>query len=542
MPFSSNNGKSTIKWVVEKTQPKLAFDVGPGVGTYAKMFPAITWDAVEIFEPYLEKHNLPALYRDIRVDDARKVVYAARTGDVHMYDLVMFGDVLEHMKVSEAMRCLAMARELCPLVIVSIPLGSYPQGAYEGNEHEAHISDNWTVDDFHATFGPSDFHQVEGEIGVFVYASPENARKLRLKIAVTAICKNEEAFVDRFMDACVDADMVIVGETGSTDDTKRKLIARQAVVHDIVVTPWRFDIARNAVHALVPRDVDVCVALDLDEMLVPGWREEIERVWKPGITNQLQYMFDWGHGFRFIYEKIFARHGFHWHHPCHEYPRRDARVAANMAHTDMLMVEHHPDPTKSRGQYLDLLALSVKEDPACGRNAFYYARELSFHKHWAQSLAQLDRYLNLPDAQGAGRANERCYAYRVAAKCHDALGNRAEEERALYLAANEAPNTREPWFELSALYYRRLEWPLCYAMAMKCLAITDRNRVYTQDPVAWGGQPHDYAAIAAYYLNMKAVALDQAKAAVALEPDNERFLSNLRIVEIALADKLQPAS
>jgi len=40
-----------------------------------------------------------------------------------------------------------------------------------------------------------------------------------LKIAVYAICLNEEAFVDRFVDAVADADLIVIADTGSTDGT-----------------------------------------------------------------------------------------------------------------------------------------------------------------------------------------------------------------------------------------------------------------------------------------------------------------------------------
>jgi hypothetical protein len=107
-----------------------------------------------------------------------------------------------------------------------------------------------------------------------------------------------------------------------------------AVVHNICITPWRFDHARNSALSLIPRDIDVCISLDLDELMEPGWREEIERVWELGKTTRLRYMFDWGCGIRFKYEKIHARHGYHWHHPCHEYPVPDRRIEEIWADTD----------------------------------------------------------------------------------------------------------------------------------------------------------------------------------------------------------------
>lgn len=50
-----------------------------------------------------------------------------------------------------------------------------------------------------------------------------------MKVCVYAICKNESQFVDRFMDSMSEADYVCVLDTGSSDDTVKKLRARGAI-------------------------------------------------------------------------------------------------------------------------------------------------------------------------------------------------------------------------------------------------------------------------------------------------------------------------
>jgi tetratricopeptide (TPR) repeat protein len=351
-----------------------------------------------------------------------------------------------------------------------------------------------------------------------------------LKIAVYAIAKNEAHFVPRFCESAKDADLILIADTGSTDGLPDVAREHGAVVHDICITPWRFDLARNAALALVPRDFDVCISLDIDEVLQPGWREEIERVWVQGETTRLRYMFDWGAGIQFFYEKIHAKHGYMWHHPCHEYPVPDGRITESWAFTNMLLAVHMPDPTKSRGQYMDLLELSVKEDPFCPRNAFYYARELSFNARWRESIAACERYLKLP---GATWENERCYAYRVMGRCYKELGEWGNAEKAFHQAASEAPNTREPWCELALLMYHQSRWEECFAFAMRALKITDRLKVYTVDPEVWGAQPHDLASISAWNLGLKELALQQASAALAHSPHDQRIRGNVDFMRAA---------
>jgi len=347
---------------------------------------------------------------------------------------------------------------------------------------------------------------------------------LQMKIAIASISKNEEQFVKRFCDSARDADAIYIADTGSTDNTVEVAKECGAIVNEICISPWRFDHARNASLALVPKDIDIVISLDLDEVMEPGWREEIERVWIPGETTRLRYMFDWGCGVKFQYEKIFAKHGYYFWHPCHEYPRPDARINEIYAYTDKLLVSHHPDPTKSRGQYLDLLALSVKEDPVCPRNAFYYARELSFYSRWDESIVELQRYLALP---GATWINERSYAMRTLAKCYEGKGDPAEAEAWWLRSAAESPNTREPWCGLSNLYYMQARWQECYGAAMRALSIKDREFVYTVDPAVWGAHPHDLAAIAAWNLGMKEIAAEQGRLALELSPEDGRLKENL---------------
>jgi glycosyltransferase involved in cell wall biosynthesis len=355
----------------------------------------------------------------------------------------------------------------------------------------------------------------------------EGARKKmekKLKIAVYTITKNEEQFIKRWADSARDADMMLIADTGSTDDTVKIAKENGVTVYEICVTPWRFDHARNASLMLIPKDYDVCICLDADEVMEPGWREEIERVWVPGETTHLRYKFDWSLGIVFYSEKIHARHGYYWHHPCHEHIRADLRITEVWAHTDFLLITHHPDPTKSRGHYMETLELSVKEDPHCPRNAFYYARELYFYNRYEEAIQALNRYLKMPEAIWI---NDRCYAMRVMGQCYVALGDQIAAEAWYHKAAAEAPHTREPWVALAKLYYEQHKWAESYGAAMRALSIKNKELVYTTEAASWGPFPHDYAAIAAYRLGMTEVAIEQGRLACELDPDDKRLQENL---------------
>ena len=74
------------------------------------------------------------------------------------------------------------------------------------------------------------------------------------KICVYAICKNEAKFVRRWMDSMREADWVVVLDTGSDDGTPEMLRKLGAQVTEEIITPWRFDVARNRSLELVPEE------------------------------------------------------------------------------------------------------------------------------------------------------------------------------------------------------------------------------------------------------------------------------------------------
>jgi glycosyltransferase involved in cell wall biosynthesis len=510
MPFSSNSGKDFIKSL--NLQAKTILDVGAGSGTYKDLLNLKgKWTALEIWEPYVDKYSLREKYDEVIVGDVRSL-------DFQKYDVCFLGDVLEHMTVEEAVSVVNKAKQNCTTVIISIPLGHYPQDEYDGNPYEKHVVPDWSHQQVLENFGePYQFH-IDKEIGVYVYK--------RLKIAVYAISKNEEQFVQRFCESAAQADLILIADTGSTDGTVDTAEFYGAEVPSICISPWRFDKARDAALALIPRDFDVCISLDLDEVMEPGWREEIERVWKHN-TTRLRYKFDWGHNIQFYYEKIHHRHGYHWHHPVHEYPVHDQRIKEVYAQTDKLLVSHHPDPTKSRGQYLDLLRMAVKEDPRCPRNAFYFSRELTFYRLWDEALEALSAYLAMPEATWP---NERCYAMRLLADCWEAKGDHYQAQQWVRRAAAEAPYTREPWVRMAELAYTRKDWQECFYAVNQALSIKDKALVYTCDPSCWTEKPYDYGSIAAWHLGYKDIALDWCKKALEFNPDDARLQSNLVVV------------
>jgi glycosyltransferase involved in cell wall biosynthesis len=244
-----------------------------------------------------------------------------------------------------------------------------------------------------------------------------------MKIAIYAICKNEAKFAERWLRSCIGADYIVVADTGSEDDTVVKLAQLAGELHlplnlhRISISPWRFDDARNAVLALVPADVDVCIALDIDEVLSPAWREALELAWTPETNSAwINFVFD---GKPFAQNnRVHSRYGWRWKHPCHEMlttNRTERRPVECMG----LTITHMPDLTKPRPNYLELLAWGQWEDPTSTRMLFYYGRELYFCGHYADAIERFERYLELEPLQPFPAEREQTIAYL--AKCRSSL-------------------------------------------------------------------------------------------------------------------------
>jgi len=352
-------------------------------------------------------------------------------------------------------------------------------------------------------------------------------------ICVYTICKNEEQFVDRWMDSMKEADSIVVTDTGSTDHTVEKLRTRGATVYIDPVSPWRFDVARNKSLEHVPEDADICVCTDLDETLDPGWRECIEKAWKPG-TKTGKYLYNWNFkpdgtpDIQFQYFKVHTRQGFVWKEPIHEYLRYVGEGCNQTVFIEGMVLNHYPDPSKSRGSYLNLLELAVNEDPENDRNCYYLGREYMYKGDWKKCIETLKRHLALPSATWN---EERCASMRWIALSYLRLGDSKESFRWYLRAVAEAPYLREPYIECAKMGYELQNWPVVLCMVEEALKIREKSTTYVNMGYSWDYTPYDLGALACYYLSMYDRSLEYAREALLKSPEDPRLQNNLKLIE-----------
>jgi len=320
-----------------------------------------------------------------------------------------------------------------------------------------------------------------------------------MKIAVYSIAKNEEQFVKQWVDSALDADLLLIGDTGSTDNTVTLAESLGVKVIDASVFPWRFDTARNITLNTIPEDFDYCIALDLDEVLLPGWREALEIAFKRGL-NKPAYKFvmnwnaDGSEGFVYHAHKVHSRKNFEWRLPIHE-----ALYCTTEETRDFIEgfeIHHMQDDSHKphRNQPLDLLNMAVQEDPMNSCVLFFYAREHYLLGNWDEAYNAFTKLLTImpPDKEAD---TDRVLRYLA----HIDEYNRREW---LLRACDNCPDKREPWAVIAEYYFFNKEYVLCIEACEKAFSITDSRLGWEKEPWAWSYRIYEFAALSCYALGL----------------------------------------
>jgi glycosyltransferase involved in cell wall biosynthesis len=336
---------------------------------------------------------------------------------------------------------------------------------------------------------------------------------------------NEAAHAQRWADSAVDADYRVVADTGSTDDTVERLTRAGVTVHRIAVRPWRFDIARNTAMALIPNDVDVCLCMDMDEFLAPGWRPKLETAW----TNETTALFcrkavkasidDATPLKAFPVKNFHHRWGYRFRRPVHEVLSFTGENEVNRDCADIVIYHVQDHAKTTRKQYLPLMEAAHAEDPSDTQICFWLGRDYMWANQHERGIELLQRYLALPSSNWG---EERSEAMRYLA--------RMQPDRKMYWldkARMEAPHRREIWLDLAEELHGQADWLNLFWACTNGIEKTHRTGSYLDDQNCWGFRMFDLGAIAAWHLNAMDRAVEWGQKALELDPGNQRLKDNL---------------
>ena len=140
--YSYPDGKNDVQQYLWRKLSKNAkiLDVGAGGGTYRLLLgPDYEWAAVEVWHDSAE--YIKPIYHKVYEQDIRDFVYEED------YDLIIFGDVLEHLTVEDAQHVLDAAKQHTKMILVAVPY-CLEQGPLNGNEAERHLQPDLTPETF----------------------------------------------------------------------------------------------------------------------------------------------------------------------------------------------------------------------------------------------------------------------------------------------------------------------------------------------------------------------------------------------------------
>lgn len=556
MPYSSESGKNlvdrTVLRLLKQTNlmnNKKILDLGVGSGTYSDRYSnsllsrnKFKWTGVEIWQPYYEKFNLNSKYDRLFCVDARTIDF----GD-ERFDITFIGDILEHMTQEEAIRLVDYALKISNVVIISIPIGYYPQGEYDGNPYETHVKDNWTHEEAMESFSEKNkgdlfpnvaFWGIEKEIGVYVCSRIDFQsriilyRSLEPQIGVYAICKNEENFIERMINSVRDANFIQICDTGSTDGTFRKL---RKIVEDkkneersfpgrpkeiqigfdddgrvvsaslgifslqsITIAPWRFDDARNTALSLLPEELDLCISIDADEIMEEGWKplldaEILKDLHERGRVHDRYYhkfstIWNWEQdGSNFTdhwHERIHTRKAYIWKLPVHEVLVKGDLTNESIKWLGGIKIIQKPDNSKSRSSYLKMMEIAIQEDPNRWKLLSFYAGDLTNLGRYDDAIVAIKKAMLIPDCDIS-------YLHNQLARVYQASGNIEKAITEMTTASILNETSREFKVYVSELYMTTKNFSKAYHWIMMADEIKNKPSGYGFDVNCWNQNYED---------------------------------------------------
>lgn len=361
--------------------------------------------------------------------------------------------------------------------------------------------------------------------------------KRDLKICVYAICKNEEKFVNRWIEAMQgEADYVVVLDTGSTDSTVEKLKAYEPFVtvkqYDYFKESgiFRFDRARNDSMKLIPNDVDICAVFDLDQVPQKGWGNIIREEIANGNKEVRGYIVDHndeGHEVNrwesrnvhvndpfFIWTKV-IHEGIEYYGKDKEYP---------IIFREDFVINHYPDNKKDRTLYRTLLEYATKEYPKDPYYAIYLGIELERRYSKEEAAKAFRRALS-----ECNFANSKDIEYQICINLAMVTDSPNEALIVLDRAKDIGFKTRRIYKVYADIYETMGNQDKAIEMLEKALEVPSYSSDWTDDYYLYTGYIEDRLSLFYYYQKSDPLtSIEYCARALKQNPNDERINSNLK--------------
>ena len=135
-----------MDWITKHYQDRTIsiLDIGAGHGKYGRLLQGRLYeniDAVEIWEAHANDLKKSSYYNYVFEDDIRWFNFPKQ------YDIVIMGDILEHLTVSQGIALIKKLKKHSKQIITAVPY-EYPQHELYDNTYEIHLQPDLTPTNF----------------------------------------------------------------------------------------------------------------------------------------------------------------------------------------------------------------------------------------------------------------------------------------------------------------------------------------------------------------------------------------------------------
>lgn len=323
-----------------------------------------------------------------------------------------------------------------------------------------------------------------------------------MKLAFYAPVKNEERYIEQFVQyhfrKMKEGDIFVFVDTGSTDKTKdilNDLVEKGYPVlffDDYPIDhPFSFDFIRNYTLSKIPKDIDVDIALDIDEFMVnENWRDVLEECHKESKGNFVLVNKRWEDMAEekgvekayFIHQRSAIhsnRKSIKWKYPVHECLEHKDKKTKIITKNDFITC-HLRNQKKERVSYKDIITNYIKSKPKLKKidmmhlyyiegNEYFAAKDyentIKAYEKYLEYAANYDK-ITMTEAFENNTASvyiklSICYAldknYRKEIKLkHMAFATKPCRETAMFIALyycdHHLPNLASHFFDLGMSY------------------------------------------------------------------------------------------
>lgn len=270
-------------------------------------------------------------------------------------------------------------------------------------------------------------------------------RKIQMKIVVYTIVKNAEPYIAKYIESARDADLIILGDTGSTDRTVAVARKHGAIVYKIKPEePFHFGNARNALLEKLPKDTDICVSLDADEVLAPNWREALEKEWSNSIM-----LVSWNdNGILSWIPRIHPRSAT-WVGRIHEF----IYLEGPSIKCSVKFI-HHRDTNRDRSFYIDLLQMQIDNGEHVARSLCLLGKEYAVRGYPNKAIDAFEEYFETPTDYMEERASAANMMYYL-----------TKDVKWLYRSIWYCPPQRDAYQRLAVYMAHNDDWTGAYHYA-----------------------------------------------------------------------------